>query len=223
MILCDSTSARMLDQNNVPVQMVTQLMCSKYIGELEHDAPSYEELRDMFSEGQMASKLWLAYNLNEWLEDEASFLKKAAIVGSWFGTLASILQMTDLKRLRYTLVDIDPRCQRVLDFVMPFPIPSLVDPVTDNMYGFDYTGYDLVINTSCEHVHSLEEFIAPIEDNTRIVLQSNNFVHGHDHINCVRSAEEFAEMAKDAGMREIAVQGTLKCYAYDRFMIMGYR
>jgi hypothetical protein len=213
----------MLDQNNIPVEMVTRLMGSKYSKDLEHDAPSYEELRDMFSEGQMASKLWLAYNLNEWLEDEASFLQKAAIVGSWFGTLAAILQLTDLHRLRYTLVDIDPRCQRVLDAVEPFPIPSLVDPVTDNMYGFDYSEYNIVINTSCEHVHSLEEFIAPMEDNTRIVLQSNNFIGGHNHINCVNSADELADYAKESGMREIVVQGTLKCYAYDRYMVMGYR
>lgn len=216
--LANTTSKHVLNSSSlIPSLMITKLMGSKYIPELAPLAPSYDELRDMFSEGQLASKLWLANSLVELVSPS-----KILIVGSWYGTLAYILanfEFFDESRPEITLLDIDPRCKQLLNGIGAFTEQqNKVTCITGDMYNFDYSGYDTIINTSCEHILHLKLWLDLIPDGKIVVLQSNNLIECEQHVACVENEEEFAELAC---LTKLHLIGKLECFAYNRFMLIG--
>ena len=86
----------------------------------------------------------------------------------------------------------------------------------------DGVQYQLIINTSCEHMfpmtrfYSLNKFkIPPV-----YVLQSTDDSEWDDHINCVSSAEELIEQSK---ITEVLYSGEQKLdNGMKRFMVIGY-
>jgi hypothetical protein len=51
-----------------------------------------------------------------------------------------------------------------------------------------------------------------------VILQSNNYLKGNGHINCVHSEEEFV---KQTGLSNIIYSGELKMSMYTRYMVIG--
>jgi hypothetical protein len=170
-------------------------------------APRYDEFRDMFSSGQIASKEWAVKELSKL--DIVNTNSKILIVGSWFGTLGLMLQK-QFPNINLKLIDIDPRCEIFLKNIgMP---ASTVD-----MYYYQYTE-DIVVNTSCEHISNLEDWIKLVPKGTLFLLQSNNNREYADHINCVDSIEDFV---LKSGLKKILYSGELKMPMYTRYMILG--
>ena len=175
-------------------------------------APRYDEFRDMFSSGQIHSKNWLVKELSAY---SAAFSNSSLlIVGAWFGTLGLLLKQSN-PSTDITLLDIDPRCETYTNHVM-FGLPG-IKSVTCDMYEYRYTE-SVVINTSCEHIANLPEWLSLIPKNTIVVLQSNNFVDGSGHVNCVSSKEDFI---KQSGLHDIWYSGQLVMPMYTRYMIIG--
>ena len=176
------------------------------------DAPRYEEFRDMFSSGQIHSKNWLVKELGNY---SAIFEKSSAIVvGSWYGTLGLMLKRA-YPFMHVTMLDIDPRCKIFVDNVI-YNQPGIA-AITGDMYTYNYKE-SLVINTSCEHIPSVSDWLANISRNTLVALQSNNYTAVPDHISCVESKEEFAEQT---GLKDIWYSGQLAMPMYTRYMIIG--
>ena len=174
--------------------------------------PRYEEFRDMFSSGQLKSKLWLLKELHRYSAIVES--SSIAVVGAWFGTLG-IMLARKYPAAKLTLVDIDPRCAEYLQSVI-YRFPK-INSITCDMYEYEFNE-QVIINTSCEHIADLTAWVNILPDNTTVVLQSNNFLDGNDHISCVSSVEELSKLS---GLKSIWYEGELVLPMYTRYMIIG--
>lgn len=172
--------------------------------------PSYNEFRDMFSTGQIKSKQWAIDQLSVIVDR----IDSAIIVGAWYGTLGMMLTRM-YPTAEICLLDIDARCKQFTDCV--FSQNSHVRSVTADMYDYEYTE-SLIINTSCEHIVDLEQWIKLLRPGSRVLLQSNNCTTMDGHINCSQSVNEFIEKTK---LTKIEYAGELVMPMYTRFMIIG--
>lgn len=173
-------------------------------------APRYDEFRDMFSSGQIKSKEWAV----EELQKLDFGIHNAAIMGCWYGTLGLMLKNA-FPKLFLELVDIDPRCEKFNEKIF-YDVPY-VNLHTMDMYDWQGTE-DLIINTSCEHIPDLQDWLLFMPEGTMVLLQSNNYIAGNGHINCVNSKEEFITQS---GLRNILYSGELVMPMYTRYMIIG--
>jgi hypothetical protein len=89
--------------------------------------------------------------------------------------------------------------------------------ITDDMYRHHYTE-DVIINTSCEHIKDVREWISVIPLGRLVVLQSNNYLGGDGHVNCVQGREEFV---KQTGLSKILYSGERVLPMYTRYMVIG--
>lgn len=175
-------------------------------------APRYDEFRDMFSSGQLHSKKWLVDNLYSVASDNP--FGSIAIAGAWFGTLGFMLNSV-LPLTTINMLDIDPRCEVFVNKIINED--QNMSYITKDMFEYHYKE-DIIINTSCEHIWDLREWINIIPLNKIIVLQSNNFTNEKDHINCVYSTEEFVQKS---GLGKILYKGEFQFPMYTRYMIIG--
>jgi hypothetical protein len=174
-------------------------------------APRYDEFRDMFSSGQIRSKEWLVSELIKLdLIQETSI----AIAGAWYGTLGLMIKSA-IPKTRVTMLDIDPRCKHFVDNII-FD-DSSVRYVTEDMYNYLFNEH-IVINTSCEHIPDIKEWLKNITEGKIVILQSNNYKEGLGHVNCVENEDQFVRMI---GLKKIIFKGSLMFPMYTRFMIIG--
>ncbi len=174
----------------------------------EEYAPRYDEFRDMFSKGQLLSKEWLVKELK--LISHASI----AIAGAWYGTLGALL-LSRNDTVTVTFIDIDARCEHFLKNAF-WDIPR-AKIVTEDMYKFNYSE-DIVINTSCEHISNLKNWLDLLPSGTIVALQSNNYDVLLEHINCVYSIEEFKEQAQ---LKKVFFSDSLNTGIFTRYMLIG--
>lgn len=154
----------------------------------------------------------------QWLIDEVLKViqpKNTLMLGAWYATLIPY-QIGG----HFDCVDSDP---------MPKRLSKKFVKKIDNKYtlryntcdAFDYCSikdiseYDLVINTSCEHMRDMKEIVVP---NTIFALQSNDYYEIEEHSNCKSSLNEFIE---STGLTDIYYSGELKTEKYTRFMVIG--
>jgi enterochelin esterase-like enzyme len=82
--------------------------------------------------------------------------------------------------------------------------------------------YDLIINTSCEHMFPMTRFYSlnKFKKYPLYVLQSTDDEQWDDHINCVSSPDELIEQAK---ITEVLYSGKRELdNGMKRFMVIGY-
>ncbi len=175
-------------------------------------APRYDEFRDMFSSGQIRSKEWIVQELkcvHGWYRG-----KTMAIVGAWYGTLGIMIKSV-IPELDITMVDIDPRCKQFINSMIYDS--TGIRATTEDMYLREYTE-DIIINTSCEHIPDLKQWLSLIPPRKKVILQSNNYFTGTGHISCASSIESFANQT---GLTNISFKGQLDMPMYTRYMIIG--
>lgn len=175
-------------------------------------APRYDEFRDMFSSGQILSKEWIIEKLHN--IDPVQNNKQFVIVGAWYGTLGMMIKKK-FSSTKVTMLDIDPRCEKFIHNMIYNN--SDLKSITGDMYRHSYTE-DVIINTSCEHIEDVKEWLSLIPKNKIVVLQSNNYLKGNGHINCVNNTTEFIEQAN---LSNILYSGELIMPMYTRYMIIG--
>lgn len=141
-------------------------------------------------------------------------IHNVAIAGSWYGQLANMMCRAGMGDA-YTGIDIDPE---VADIATHLNRYSNYTHVTDDMYMHDFSPYDTVINTSCEHIADLKDWLDGIPSGTLVALQSNNYLEGEGHINCSHSLTEFTEKA---GLERTIIGDTLSMPLYTRYTIIG--
>ena len=84
-----------------------------------------------------------------------------------------------------------------------------------------YKKWDLIINTSCEHMFPMWKFreLNPQLKSSWYVLQSTDDDQYDDHINCVKSSEELADQAQ---LVDILYSGSkILSNGMKRFMVVG--
>ena len=155
---------------------------------------AFRRLLDSSTTSQMESKLWLASELSK-LDLK---YKKVAIIGGWFAQYLTSLLIENLNVDFVHNYDIDKDAQLIsYKFNRRYKEQGKYKASNENLFLKPINEYyDMVINTSCEHMFPMKKFrelnphLKPI-----YVLQSTNETKYDDHINCVNSPEELANQA----------------------------
>jgi hypothetical protein len=184
-------------------------------GNSPENSPRYEEFRDMFSSGQIKSKTWLATELSKLGLSIDTF----CICGAWFGTLAFYIKKAFPNAL-VTCLDVDPRCT---SFITSLSYGSQdsgwLKARIEDMYKSPFDE-KCIINTSCEHIPDIKNWLSLIPKDKYVVLQSTNYTKPEDHISVVHSIEEF-EKSVSGFFKKIHFSGKLELNVYTRYMIIA--
>jgi hypothetical protein len=180
------------------------------------DLVTKEEMRDMLSSGQLMSKKWLLDKFQDELyqEMEGCAIDKVVVVGGWVGILAAALGTLA------SWVDVDSLdiCPKATEVATQTLIDFDGEAIQGDMYAFDYSPYQCVVNTSAEHIPDLPQWINLLAPGTFVVVQSNNARHVPEHCNCVDSVDELKALL---GLSEVLYAGELEFPMYTRYMIIG--
>jgi len=154
---------------------------------------AFRRLLDASTTSQLQSKLWI---INE-LINLNIHPKKVALLGGWFGHLITPLLIDELNVKHIRNYEIDEDAIRI-SFKLNGRYKDTIYKTSKKNVMIDEieNDFDLVINSSCEHMFPMRKFrelnphLKPI-----YVLQSTNETKYDDHINCVSSPEELANQA----------------------------
>ncbi len=184
--------------------------------------------RDVYSSGQVESKLWLCRQVEKLLYSQKA--QTIWVLGGWVGLLSFLL----LSRERLEI-------KSIRSFDTDFLLEKLADIINGNWVWKDWQfkaktadcnnlNYkdksfsdsdepDLIINTSVEHFKS-DEWYKNIPYGKTVVLQSCDLKH-KDHINCVHSEEE---LKKQFEFTKLHYSGKLtfdyKTHSFSRYMLI---
>ena len=165
------------------------------------------------NDNQEQSKNWL---IEKSVEYFTYFDKpKVCIAAGWYGSIANKLK----KYLDNGVItfDKDPQCKTIGQ-----KLYKDVNFATAEIEYFNFTTYDIVICTSCEHLKQkvINDMLGRIKKGALVILQSNNWFDYETHINCHNSIIDFE---KTLNLDKILYRGTLKLEKYDRYMVVGIK
>lgn len=193
------------------------------------------DILNSLSENQYSSKDWLIEKLNEYPHHyKYKTLDKkinVCILASWYGLLAyRLIDKFTLKKIaNIDCIDFDPKSKQVAKKLwkqidsknLTSGKLTYVKFIEQDIKDIQDLNYPIVICTSCEHLEQqlIYDTINKLEEHSLVVLQSNNYKEINEHINCVNSAEDFAN-------QYVSKLRNIKFYEkdfikYKRFMIIG--
>jgi hypothetical protein len=177
------------------------------------------ELRDAISDGQMLSKTWLIEEL--WrltvkgnIKPEGEGKIRVAILGGWIGTLALLMNCWELP-YSVTSIDLDERANRIAE---KFNYDYDFVTKREDMYDVNYNEYDVIINTSSEHIPNIPSWRKKLPAGKIVIVQNNDYEEGEGHVSTVTSA---AELKRLLNLSEVLYEGTRAFPQYKRFMLIG--
>ena len=184
--------------------------------------------KDVYSSGQIESKLWLCRTIEQLLHDKET--QTVWILGGWVGMLSFLL----LSRERLSIKSI---CSFDLDSTVEKKAYLINEnwvwkgkkfkAKTIDCNNLSYTDFyfsdsyepSLIINTSVEHFNS-KKWYSNIPFGKTIVLQSCNLKH-KEHISCVHSEEE---LKAQFDYTKLYYSGTLnfdyETHSFSRYMLI---
>lgn len=185
---------------------------------LRHPGP---RLGHALNRNQMKSKTWLVETLAKVTGGE---LGRVCVLGGWYGVLGAML----LHDPRFTVesvcsVDQDSSCEEIaLCLNATNADTGRFRFLTADMYDMEFRpgAYDLVINTSCEHLETIGRWFERIPPGTLLALQSNNYFGIEGHVNCVENLDQFRQQVP---LANTLFEGELALSKYTRFMLIGRR
>lgn len=186
-----------------------------------HDEP---RIGAALNKNQIACKMWLADALHD---SVGIHFKNVLVLGGWMGVLGAVLLHDPRFAIdRLVSLDIDPGCAAVAESLNATHVRAgRFATLTGDMLEFDYARGpgglgppDLVINTSCEHLHEFDRWYARIPAGQLLVVQSNDYFACAEHVNCV---PDLATFRAQVPMRELLFAGERKLRRYTRFMLIG--
>lgn len=170
---------------------------------------SLEEIRDAFRVKQMQSKGWLLDQIQKNVVNKES---KILIIGSWLGFTSWCLYKLGYKNI--TEVDVDSRLENFARHLNRFN--KNFNHISNDVNNIDTSKYDVIINTSCEHIDD-NTWFSNIKSNTLVFLHSNN-LPGYDHTN---NCTDLPDMIKKYPLN-LKYSGSLNFNDWQRFMLVGY-
>jgi hypothetical protein len=184
-----------------------------------HDEPA---IGAALNKNQIASKLWLAESLRA---SAGTAFPRVLILGGWVGVLGAVLLHDPRFAIDGVLsIDIDPHCAPIAESLNATHVRAgRYAAQTADMLGFDYGSacgnrFDLVINTSCEHLDDFAGWYRQVPAGQLMVLQSNDYFACREHVN---SVADLAAFRAQAPMREVLFAGQRAMRHYTRFMLIG--
>ena len=154
---------------------------------------------------QLESKLWVVDELKK-IEDRFDLQPNIALIGGWFANYLTPLLIDNLNACKVVNHEIDNDAKDIsYKYNKRYKDTGQYQClIKDAMMKELDEIFDIVINTSCEHMFPMKRFVEmnkqtlPFdgEQNSPLyVLQSTNDDQYDDHVNCVSSQEELAEQA----------------------------
>ena len=147
---------------------------------------------------------------------------KVCLIGGWFAQFITPLIFDNFKVDIIHNYDIDEDAQKIsYKFNRRYKeegkykairTNTLIHPLKEE--------YDIIINTSCEHMYPMKKF-RELNPNLKswFVLQSTNEDKFDDHINCVNNTKELVEQGK---LKQVLYEGQLTLdNGMTRFMVIG--
>jgi hypothetical protein len=178
-----------------------------------------EEIRDALSSGQLISKKWLLdvceHKLGlEFVCDDHPEVP-IIVVGGWVGLLAqSLNHLRDC--ITADTLDINADTTRIARQVLTHHPRARA--ITGDMHDFDYSPYQVVVNTAAEHIPDVKAWSNKIPKGTTLIVQSNDARHVAEHVSCVDSAWELADLLD---LETVTYAEFLTFSMYTRFMVIG--
>tara|TARA_Y100000817_G_C16723466_1_gene484686 strand:+ start:85 stop:765 length:681 start_codon:yes stop_codon:yes gene_type:complete len=197
---------------------------------------AFQRLVDASTTSQLESKFWLTEELSNVNESP----KSAVLLGGWFAHVITslLLDYTSVEKVTNFEIDEDAHFisykfnrrykkkeeygdaqYRSIRRNVLFESLKGVETFTGD--GKDPDQFDLVINTSCEHMFPMWKFreLNPQLLGKLFVLQSTNAREFEDHINCVDSEDELVDQSM---LGDILYKGSkVLDNGLTRFMVIG--
>lgn len=176
-----------------------------------------------FSHGQIQSKIWLCENLEPHLPPFA----QVAVIGSWYSLLAFVMLSRNADKYNMIMgIDQDPESVEVADKITnAWTVGSeyKVRNKCSKIEHFDFKSYNLVINTSCEHMSN--EWYSRVKPYQLVCIQSSDMVTDDPGWNITNPNPTMEEFKKKYPMSQILFEGEkLFDYGhlvYNRLMLIG--
>ena len=174
------------------------------------------------SDNQFNNKQWLVDKLVPYI-DQLEECDNIAILGSWYGLLSAMLRQHISSDTKITNVDADVMSMEIGHSLLQESIYDNNHFVVDdaiNHYVEKKHWYNVVINTSCEHMEKddVKLLVKLKPKNTIICFQSNNYDSVTSHINTSNSLEEFVN---DLDLLDVYYADKLVQDQYERYMVIG--
>lgn len=196
---------------------------SPFVADIRDTALSHPRLTlgHALNRNQITSKRWLVEQL---LAVTGGGLGRVCILGGWYGVLGALLLHDPRFRIDSVCsIDIDPSCEDIAKSLNRTHVEAgKFEFRHADMYEVDFPKgeFDLIINTSCEHLETIDRWFERIPDGTLLTLQSNNYFGIDGHVNCVDSLVQFKQQVP---LSDTLFEGELPLKKYTRFMVIGRR
>jgi hypothetical protein len=179
--------------------------------------------KDAFSSGQIGSKIWLCEELEKLFDSIDSIW----IYGGWYGVSAFLLLSRNNIEIEYIRsYDIDPACAEVADMINEnwvYQNWKFKAKTQDcNELEIDWTGPDLIINTSTEHFENMDWW-NNIPPGTTVALQGNNMIHDDHHIHSTSLKEFTAQFPITDTLYAGKKQFVYPDWKFTRYMLIGIK
>lgn len=164
---------------------------------------------DALSQFQVESKIWLI--------DEISRLRKhenAIFIGGWLGISSLWLGRANCAQ-EITNLDLDETAIQFSNKLNSYNY-NYIGGIVSDISEHDLSQYDLVINTSAEHMD--DTWFESIKPGTTVAIQTNDFHEIDEHINTVNDLTQFVEKYRMSSVKYVGVRD---CDRYNRYMIIG--
>ena len=180
------------------------------------------DIINSLNESQIASKEHLTEAIIPILRDIKN-LKRIAILGSWYGLLGIMLRQHLTNDVHISNIDSDSLTEKIGTLLFNNENNKFyTDDAVDHMFSQGKNKYQLIINTSCEHMEQDDVLLMRYRKNndTVICFQSNNYFAIDGHINCSNSLEEFVD---SLSLSTVLHASALRIEAndYERYTVIG--
>lgn len=173
------------------------------------NSTSLDEIRDAFRKKQIIGKTLLLQLVKEYCTTD----QKILVVGSWIGFTSFSLNKLGYSNI--TEVDPDARLEPLTKWANRFN--KNFKHITADINHIDTSNYDVIINTSCEHIDNNTWFNIT-KPETLLILQSTDYKEW-DHTN---TCETLEEMISKYPMNILHAE-ELDLDQYKRFMLVGIK
>ena len=186
--------------------------------DVKKDYPhQFRRTLDSSTSSQLQSKLWLVEELlTLHLQRD-----KVALMGGWFANyITELLIDIGVGSVHNFEIDEDAKNISYKYNKRHKDDGKYQCSIKDVMMQIMEEDFNLVINSSCEHMYPMQKFreLNP-ELDCYYILQSTDDDQYDDHINCVKSEEE---LALQANIRDVLYSGHIKLdNGMNRFMVIG--
>ena len=178
------------------------------------------EIRRALSTGQVESKLWMLDLMRGLVAADRPL--RVCVVGGWCGLLPMFLRAFRPFPIKsITQFDLDGAANAIAETMNWAPEdPAKFSAVTADALDCAYEGFDVIVNTSCEHFEkpALDRWLKRVPAGRYVFLQSNNFRGEPGHVNCHSNVFRFRE---SVDLRTYLFLGELPLERYRRFMVVG--